>query len=282
MPARLILNADDFGLTPGINRAIAELHSAGALTSATLMANGPAFDDAVRIAHAQPTLGVGCHIVLTDGIPISNPAALPTLCPNGRTFRSSLIDWVRDLLLRRIDPAEIANEALAQFHKVERAGIRVTHFDTHKHTHLFPTVAAELSAILRRCESTALRNPFEPAFAKNAAGAPLKRRLQIALLDRFKPSYERVTVGVPTTQGTIGISATGSLNAETLRHTLASLPSSGTFELLCHPGYNDRDLEAITTRLRAHRETEYSALLTQIPQLRLHPNPPHIIHYGDL
>ncbi len=79
MPARLILNADDFGLTPGINRAIAELHSAGALTSATLMANGPAFDDAIRIARAQPTLGIGCHIVLTDGMPVSPPETIPTL-----------------------------------------------------------------------------------------------------------------------------------------------------------------------------------------------------------
>jgi predicted glycoside hydrolase/deacetylase ChbG (UPF0249 family) len=66
MPTRLIINADDFGLTPGVNRAIAELHQAGVLTSATLMANGAAFDDAVAIAHASPTLGVGCHIVLTS------------------------------------------------------------------------------------------------------------------------------------------------------------------------------------------------------------------------
>ena len=63
MPARLILNADDFGLTPGVNRAIGELHAAGVLTSTTLMACGPAFDDAVAVAHAHPTLGVGCHIV---------------------------------------------------------------------------------------------------------------------------------------------------------------------------------------------------------------------------
>src|ERR1700729_307855 len=70
---RLILNADDFGLTAGINRAIGELHAAGALTSATLMANGPAFDDAVRVASAHPTLGVGCHVVLTDGAPVSPP-----------------------------------------------------------------------------------------------------------------------------------------------------------------------------------------------------------------
>jgi predicted glycoside hydrolase/deacetylase ChbG (UPF0249 family) len=282
MHARLIINADDFGLTPGINRAIAELHTAGVLTSATLMATGPAFEDAVAIAQAIPTLGVGCHLVLTDGIPVSDPADLPTLCPNGHTLRPSLLHFIRDLVLHRIAPEEIKREALAQFQKMERAGIRPTHFDTHKHTHLFPAVAAQLRSILCVSEFVALRNPFEPNFARNATGAPLKRRLQIALLDRFRHAYNRATHSVSTTDGTIGISATGSLNSDTLRDTLAALPESGTFELLCHPGYNDADLDAITTRLRTHRETEYHALLSQIPQLQAQPNPPHLIHYGEL
>ena len=91
MPARLIINADDFGLTPGVNRAIAELHDAGAVTSATLMATGPAFDDAVALALARPSLGIGCHIVLVDGTPVSDPSTIPTLLgPDGRTFRNSL------------------------------------------------------------------------------------------------------------------------------------------------------------------------------------------------
>ena len=281
MAPRLIVNADDFGLTRGINRAIAELHQAGALTSATLMASGPAFDDAVAIARAHPALGVGCHIVLTDGTPVCPPHTVPTLCPNQRTFRTSLAAFARDLLLHRIDPADIQREALAQFNKIERAGIRPTHFDTHKHTHIFPRVAAQLAAILRRAPFLSLRNPFEPGFAKHAAHAPLKRRLQVALLDRFQPAYERVTAGLPTTSGSLGISATGSLNAATLRDTLAALPTTGTFELLCHPGYNDADLDRINTRLRYHREIEYQALLAQIPQLRLQPNPPELIHYGD-
>src|SRR5260370_1086242 len=84
MPPRLILNADDFGLTPGINRAIAELHQAGALTSATLMANGLAFDDAVAIAPANPTLGVGCPITLAVAIPIPHPQRIPPLISGTR------------------------------------------------------------------------------------------------------------------------------------------------------------------------------------------------------
>src|ERR1700761_9770136 len=96
MPARLIINADDFGLTQGINRAIAELHQANALTSATLMATGAAFDDAVAFAHANPPLGVGCHVTLTDGAPVSPPQSIPTLVgPDGINFRPSLGAFVQ-------------------------------------------------------------------------------------------------------------------------------------------------------------------------------------------
>src|SRR6202020_2277931 len=99
MTSRLIINADDFGVTPGVNRAIAELHQGKVLTSTTLMATGAAFDDAVAVAHANPTLGVGCHIVLTDGIPVSSPESISTLIgPDRKAFRHSLIDFVQALL----------------------------------------------------------------------------------------------------------------------------------------------------------------------------------------
>src|SRR5580692_2755261 len=140
MPARLILNADDFGLTRGINRAIAELHTAGALTSATLMANGPAFSDAVEIARAYPTLGVGCHVVLTDGTPLSPPETIPTLIgPDGKNFRPSLGRFFRNAMLGKINEADIAREATAQIQRLQHAGIAITHLDTHKHTHILPT-----------------------------------------------------------------------------------------------------------------------------------------------
>src|ERR1700733_1156212 len=96
--ARLIINADDFGLTPGVNRAIAELHQARVLTSATLMATGSAFDDAVAVAHADPTLGVGCHIVLTASIRIVPPEQTPPLTRSDRkTFRPWLVDFLQAL-----------------------------------------------------------------------------------------------------------------------------------------------------------------------------------------
>lgn len=287
MAPRLIINADDFGLTSGVNRAISELHQSNALTSATLMATGPAFEDAVSIARSHPTLGVGCHIVLTDGSPVSSPDTIPTLIgPDGKNFRPSLLDFVQALLRGIIRPEDIERESLAQIQKLQRAGIQVTHVDTHKHTHLFPAVSRPLLNVLERTGIPAIRNPFEPAFAQHLAHAGLKRSLQLALLNRLRPAFVQLSqlraANVLTTDGTVGVSATGNLTSATLSQILSALPSSGTFELVCHPGYNDADLDRIPTRLRSHREIEMHALLTAIPTVLSQPNAPGLIHYGSL
>ena len=287
MASRLIINADDFGLTPGINRAIGELHLAGALTSTTLMATGLAFEDAVAISRAQSTLGIGCHIVLTDGVPVSHPYSIPTLLgSDGKTFRPSLMDFVQALLRGDVRENDIEREALAQIQKLQRAGIDVTHLDTHKHTHLFPTVARPLLHVAERCSIGAVRNPFEPSWTRALGHGGLFRRLQMLLLNRQRPRFQRIPQlrhgHVLTTDGTIGISATGQLNANTLVEALSALPADGTFELCCHPGYNDADLDAVTTRLRATRDIERETLLTTIPQIMAQPNAPELIHYGNL
>ncbi len=289
MPARLILNADDFGLTPGINRAIAELHSAGALTSGTLMANGPAFDDAVRIAHAQPSLGIGCHIVLTDGIPISPPETIPTLLGHDRkTFRPSLTNFFAAVLLGKVSGEDIFREAQAQINRIQEQGISLTHLDTHKHTHILTRVARPLLAAAERSGIRAIRNPFEPRWSIALGKSPILRRLQLRSLRHLRPRFlalPQISNGrIVTTSGTLGISATGQLNATTLRNTLDAMPD-GTWELVCHPGYNDRDLDAITTRLRNTREIERSALLdafSAVSQQQSHPLRPELINYSSL
>ncbi len=287
MAARLIINADDFGLTPGVNRAIAELHQARVLTSATLMATGPAFDDAVAVARANPTLGVGCHIVLTDGVPVSAPEEHPHPHRSGRQNLPSLP--------HRLPPGSPPRqhqrrrnhrEAAAQIQKLQLAGIHITHLDTHKHTHLFPAVARPLLGLAERHNIGAIRQPFEQPWSLALGHGNRTRRILVRVLARLKTSFERqpqIRNGrVQTTDGTIGISATGSLYGETLREILNAMPAEGTFELVCHPGYNDRDLDRITTRLRAHRDVERNALLTELPRAALNPNAPQLINYGNL
>lgn len=288
MTARLIINADDFGLTPGINRAIAELHDAGAVTSATLMANGPAFDDAVALALARPSLGVGCHIVLVDGTPVSDPSSIPTLLgPNRRTFRNSLGDFALGVLRGAIHQDEIQREALAQIQKLQRAGLTLTHVDTHKHTHLLPRVTRPILRALDQAGIRAIRNPFEPRWAASLGGST-RRSLFVHALGpgrrHFEASPPIASRHILTTSGTIGISATGHLNNATLQALLKSIPD-GTWELVCHPGYNDADLNAITTRLRTERETERRALLatfTKSSSPTVNPSGLQLIHYGEL
>lgn len=284
MSTRLILNADDFGLTPGINRAIEELYRAGALTSATLMANGPAFDDAVRIAHRNPGLGVGCHVVLTDGLPVSHPADIMSLMgANEKTFRPSLVDFLLAVLRGKITEDHIAREAAAQIQKLQRAGIDITHIDTHKHTHILPGVARPLLYVAERARIGAVRNPFEEPWSLKLSHSDPMRLLQVRVMRTLRKRFEALpqiaSGAVATTSGTLGISATGRLDQTTLSRLLSHIPE-GTWELVTHPGYNDSHLNAITTRLRATRDVERLALL----QTFTNPNPsgPELIHYAAL
>ena len=283
MSARLILNADDFGLTRGVNRAIGELSSAGVLTSATLMANGAAFEDAVEVARTHPKLGVGCHIVLTDGVPVCPPETVRSLLGHDlKSFRPKLRSFIQMLAMGRISAEDIEREALAQVEKLQRAGIRITHLDTHKHTHLFPTVARALLEVAERAGIRAIRSPFEPAWSQAVAGGGAPRRWAVRALKVLKPSFDHApqieSGAVRTTEGTTAISATGSLDDETLRALLRALPPVGTYELCCHPGYNDAELDRVRTRLRVHRDVEREALLREVP--RVHGV--ELISYGEL
>lgn len=260
---RLIVNADDFGLTSGVNRAILELHRSGVLTSATLMARAAATEEAIDIARATPSLGAGCHVVLVDGEPAQTAASLPTLTGSttGR-FHRTLGAFLKRLLAGGIDPAEIESEARVQIQSLQARGVRLTHIDTHKHTHMFPRVLRPVLRAARECGIRAVRNPFEPAWSLSATpGAPFVRRAEVRLLRLLAASFRRIVAeeGFTTTDGAIGVLATGTLNAPTVNSLLRALPP-GTWELVSHPGYNDADLARANTRLLASRDTERKAL----------------------
>jgi len=280
---QLIVNADDFGLTRGVNRAVAELWHAGALTSATLMATGAAFEDAVATTQACPGLSVGCHVVLTDGFPVSHPADIPTLMgADEKSFRPSLIEFVWAVMNGRVREEEIAREAYAQIARLQRAGIDVTHVDTHKHTHILPAVARPLLFAAERARVGAIRNPFEERWSIGAGHPKLLRSLEVRALHPLRRKFfamPQIRSGcVATTDGTIGISATGRLDRNALQQMLATMPA-GTWELVTHPGYNDKDLAAITTRLRATRDVERMALTELLPG---RTDGPELLGFGAL
>lgn len=272
---RLIVNADDFGFTAGINRAIVEAHTRGIVTSSTLMANGHAFDDAVRLAKTVPRLGIGCHIVLIDGEPVLDSSRLPTLTStHGQTteFRDGLKSFAARAFVGRLSAAAIEAEATAQIRRIQAAGISVSHVDTHKHTHLFPAVLQPVLRAARACGVRAIRNPFGPRRPLKPADLLARPslwtryaevRILRTLSGKFGDAARRE--GFATPDGTLGVVVTGALD-ERLFRGIATIIPEGTWEFVCHPGYNDAELGAARTRLRQSREVELR-LLT-MPEVR--------------
>ena len=261
--SRLIVNADDFGLTAGVDRAILELHRAGVLTSASLMARAAATDEAIALGLSTPSLGVGCHVVLVDGEAVLSRHEIPSLV-DARTgrFQPTLGAFLVRLLAGRIRPAEIEVEAGAQIALLQSRDLALTHIDTHKHVHMFPAVLRPLLRAARAAGIRAVRNPFEPAWSLRATPrAPWIRRVEVGLLRRLEPAFRRIVAeeGFSTTDGALGVLATGSFDSKAVQSILRG-PPQGTWELVTHPGYNDSDLAKAGTRLLASREIEREAL----------------------
>ncbi|WP_239461230.1 ChbG/HpnK family deacetylase [Occallatibacter savannae] len=261
---RLIVNADDFGMAPGVNRAILELHAAEVLTSATMMARAAATEEAVKMALAMPTLGVGCHVVLVNGAPTSDPARISSLIDsNTGALYPTIGEFLKRLYSGRIRPSQIEAEAAAQIASLQSFGLRLTHVDTHKHLHMFPGVLGPVLRAARAAGIRAIRNPFEPLWSINATvNAPDTRRAEVLLLRRLERRFRRIVAreGFVTTDGSVGVLATGTLDLSVVHALISSMPD-GTFEFVSHPGYRDEALARANTRLLESREIERNALV---------------------
>jgi len=240
---RLIVNADDFGFTKDVNAGIVYAHREGILTSTTLMANGDAFDDAVKLARETPTLDVGCHLVLVQG---------PSLL-TGRPLPDKPHRLLASLARRGLD---VYAELRMQIQAVIAAGIRPTHLDSHKHTHIVPSVFRQVVRLAREFSIPYVRLPLDPTL-------PFAR-LPIALAGRY---YRRLARGfdVRMTDRFLGFRLTGSLDEKAMAAALLTL-GDGLTEFMCHPGYLGSELAAAQTRLKQSRVDELEALTS--PRIR--------------
>jgi len=291
---RLIVNADDFGLTSGVNRAIVEAHRDGVVSSTTLMATAgdAAFNEAVEAARGLPGLSVGCHVVLVDGAPVSAPGAVDTLLAirsgEPECFYSSLSAFAARATMGGFDREQLVTEIVAQIRKIQGAGIAVSHLDSHKHAHIFPEILRAMLRAARICGVKAIRSPFVPMkaiMAQRFAGRAslMKRYGQVRVLNAFAGSFRRQTsrAGVSAPDGIIGVIETGSMDGILLRQALTGLPE-GTWELVCHPGYADEELRAVRTRLLESREAERNLLTSPELKALLEQEKIEVIGYREL
>jgi predicted glycoside hydrolase/deacetylase ChbG (UPF0249 family) len=268
---RLVVNADDFGFTPDVNRGILAAHRGGILTATTLMANGEAFDDAVRLARDTPSLDVGCHLVLISGRSLLPPhAPLPASTPQ----------LLRGLAARRI---RVYDELAAQVRKILAAGIAPSHLDTHKHTHLAPPVLDAVARIAEEFEIRWVRRPFDIPLTTAHGAAPWLKRATSASLQVLRGRFHRVLArhGCRTTDHFAGFQLTGRFRAPELAQLIRELPE-GLTEFMCHPGYCGDDLRRARTRLKDSRERELEALVAPEVRAALVEAGVELVNYREL
>ena len=288
---RLIVNADDFGLTEGVNRAIVDGHKNGIISSTTLMANGMAFDSAVEAGSTLPGLGIGVHLNLTQGRPVCPASEVPSILTSEGSFYPSPGNLAGRILARKVEPQDVENELRSQIQKAASAGVHITHLDGHKHIHLLPPVFNVVVKLACEFGINCVRLPIEQA---SSALGPLQsgrrgwpRMAKQYLLGRALSTLagcqakKVADAGLYRPESFFGLSQTGFLDSAMLEQMLRDLPD-GTSEIMCHPGYVDELLLRTRTRLLSQRETELRALTS--PHIRWLVNDLgiNLISYGQL
>jgi hopanoid biosynthesis associated protein HpnK len=265
----LIVNADDLGWTQGVNRGIAEAHRNGIVTSASLLANGKAFAGAVELVRAMPGLGVGVHLNLSDGAPVTQREQVNRLVNEAGMLEGGPESLLLRLARRSLALDQVEREWEAQIRKARGAGIQPTHLDGHKHVHMLPGLFEIALRLAKRHGIGAVRVAHEASNLRAAlssggehhASVVMKQGVQargLKLLARdARGQAERM--GIATADYFCGIAQTGEMTREGVARLLKSLPE-GTTELMCHPGYVDAELGESATRLQGSRQAEVEIL----------------------
>jgi len=237
---KLIINADDLGLTPGVNRGILRAFQDGIVTSASLLVTGSAFEEAVALARQNPELDVGLHLTLVEERAVLGHEALPTLVDeNGRLPRTNG-EFLRRAFLGRIRWKEVEREMTAQIARFQKTGLRLSHLDSHQHLHMFPPVFQIVRRLTRGIDNVWVRNPAGPW--RKSPRVRMGRWMQRLCLNVTCLSA-RSLYGARLPQmpdGMYGFEVSGCLTRSALEQIFRKIPD-GLYELICHPGEDDAD-----------------------------------------
>ena len=256
---QLVVNADDFGISRGVNRGIVEAHRRGIVTSASVMANLPSAEDALTRAAVCPDLGLGLHLTLTAGRPLCPPAQVPSLVDGSGEF-FVLGELLGRLAAGRVRRGDLARELGAQVEWALRRGLHPTHLDAHHHVHVHPRVAPVVLDLAREHRVRWVRCPVELAASPRLLRTPprdLGRVLAISLFGAALRVQAR-RAGLWTARHFRGIGLGMGFGTDALVGALRSLPP-GLTELMTHPGEPDEELARLTAFAEG-RDCELAAL----------------------
>lgn len=257
VPRSVIIHADDFGLAPGINRAIEEGLETGALHSASILLGGAHAEAALAWAASHPEFDFGVHLNLTQGRPVLAEERVPSLVDkDGRFF--PLGSLLARLALGRVEPQEIVAEWRAQIAVTRGAGVRISHLDSHQHVHLIPKIfrgaavrlATEEHVVLRAMDGPGASSPTHPRLKE--MGLAIATRLAVGR--RFRHLIAARGAGIPLRDHP---------TLDALRAMLVEARPGDTIELVVHPGFPDEELRASGDGYREGREGERALLVSE-------------------
>jgi hopanoid biosynthesis associated protein HpnK len=236
------VNADDFGLSAGVNRGIEESFRCGILRSASLMPNGEAFADAVRIARQLPGLGVGIHLSLVGERSLAPREASGSLVDEHGFLPASYAEFARGYFLGRFTLRAIRREVDAQIQRVLDTGIRPTHLDSHQHLHLFPGIFKIAIEAAHAANIGVIRVPHEQGLSPRFRVSP--RAMRLLVLNIFCRHAKRMALarGLHVAHHFWGLEFSGSLGESELLRILENV-SSGINEVMMHPGISDKTMQ---------------------------------------
>jgi predicted glycoside hydrolase/deacetylase ChbG (UPF0249 family) len=266
---RILITADDFGWTDGHNLAVERAARAGTLNRASLLANGAAFAGAVIAARRCPRLGVGVHLTLCEGRPLSEGAAAGTSSGSVRTMSSSgsnsgppgraglgallrsdgafhdgLGAVVKSYARGRLDVGAVGREWRLQIERVLDAGLSLTHLDGHKHVHLLPPLLSLTIELAREYGVPYVRVPLEaPSLALGAAPGRIAGWLVLSQLARRARAQVRAA-GLGTSDHFVGFARSGAMTRERLLDAVQSA-RPGLTEIMVHPALRSAQFETV-------------------------------------
>lgn len=241
---RLIVSADDFGMSPGINAGIARAHSDGILTNAGLMVNGSAFDEAVELARAHPSLAVGLHLVLVQGRSTLPHKAIPDLVDCSGQFPTNPIAAGLRYYFHTATRRQVQLEVRAQIEKFLATGLPLSHVDGHLNIHMHPVVMPILLDLAEEFGIRALRlsrDPLLPAlrFDRRDLGRKLFEATAFHSLASLAAPGVNVRA-IRCTDRVYGLHQSGRITEDYLLYTIDTLPP-GVSEIYCHAGESDAE-----------------------------------------
>jgi hopanoid biosynthesis associated protein HpnK len=276
----LVVNADDFGLHPDINRAIEQAHREGIVTSTSLVACGAAFEQAVEIAHRCPSLDIGVHLTLVEEKPLCPPSNIPSLVRPDGTFWLNYRTLTPRLLRGQIKLAEVRQELACQVERILATGLRPSHLDSHQHVHLLPGLWAITVELAHHYRIPWVRVPTFSSLTDHTFSRPEPLfRLGLNLLSRLRAGQaKRKTLHYAGHSP--GLYLSGRLTTTALLPLLPHLPP-GLSELVTHPGFTTLALQQLY-HWDYHWTQEFEALTA--PQIRqtLTANNIRLVRFSDL